>query len=229
MDNPAVHNLDDVRLRAENGQIVLEVAGQTVPVDVDIDGSLSLDEIEAFTDNSIDAKGSDLENLGSVNTEDVDAESVNTEEANVGDGHRTVTTESQFNDALSDKVAFIRLTNLIVDTNNTISHRAEFRGTGGWGNTRVRSDTTFNARADVSYITFDTENQTTFAASRSSLVNCLFSGNHDVVIQGDGFRLSGNRAVNATFESETSNGVAIGNRGGSSIIDNGNNMVVNNI
>ena len=69
MDNPAVHNLDDVRLRAENGQLVLEVAGQTVPVDVDIDGSLSLDEIEAFTDNSIDAKGSDLENLGSLNTE----------------------------------------------------------------------------------------------------------------------------------------------------------------
>ena len=69
MDNPAVHNLDDVRLRAENGQIVLEVAGQTVPVDVDIDGGLSLDEIEAFTDNSIDAKGSDLENLGSVSTE----------------------------------------------------------------------------------------------------------------------------------------------------------------
>ena len=70
MDNPAVHNLDDVRLRAENGQIVLEVADQTVPVDVDIDGSLSLDEIEAFTDNSIDAKGSDLENLGSVNTDE---------------------------------------------------------------------------------------------------------------------------------------------------------------
>ena len=71
MDNPAVHNLDDVRLRAENGQLVLEVAGQTVPVDVDIDGGLSLDEIEAFTDNSIDAKGSDLENLGSVSTEEI--------------------------------------------------------------------------------------------------------------------------------------------------------------
>ena len=175
------------------------------------------------------AEGQEVEYTGPDRGTDAIRDSVNTEEANVGDEHRTVTSESQFNDALSDKVEFIRLTNLIVDTNNTISHRAEFRGTGGWGNTRVRSDTTFNARADVSYITFDTENQTTFAASRSSLVNCLFSGNHDVVIQGDGFRLSGNRAVNATFESETSNGVAIGNRGGSSIIDNGNNMVVNNI
>ena len=119
MDNPAVHNLDDVRLRAENGQIVLEVADQTVPVDVDIDGSLSLDEIEAFTDNSIDAKGSDLENLGSVSTESLNSvvhqsESKGiieaTQEAGAGgtvqiNADETVT--SDWADALEDGMTFI--------------------------------------------------------------------------------------------------------------------------
>jgi len=57
MDNPAVHEYDDVRLRAENGQLVLEVAGQSIPVDVDIDGNLTVSGNVEIPDGDLDVDG----------------------------------------------------------------------------------------------------------------------------------------------------------------------------